>query len=208
VLFSTQQRIGHSSDAARRRAPYCPSKGSQSAWGIPSRRIEIMRKAIVSIITLAVLVCAADRAQAAKYTDLGKRTVSQIRAACSAAGAAFGVHSDGAGYGCTNENCDGKGGQCGVSCDNNNNCTGWTPGRTAPKSLHGVLTGGGQLAHPTGHRTGRRSPSPAKARLAAAFSTAAPDSDRKARLPPVRRSAPAEGRHRLAAQSTERRLAI
>jgi hypothetical protein len=117
-----------------------------------------MRKAIVSIITLAVLVCAADRAQAAKYTDLGKRTVSQIRSACSAAGGAFGVHSDGAGYGCKNENCDGKGGQCGVSCDNNNNCTGWTPGRTAPKSLHGVLTGGGQLAQPD--RPSNRPPKP------------------------------------------------
>jgi hypothetical protein len=104
-----------------------------------------MRKAIVSIIALAVLVCAADHAQAvSNYIKLGKRSVGQIKSAC---GSSFGVHDDGGGYGCVKENCDGKGGQCGVSCDNKGNCTGWHPARTTSKNFLGVLTGG-QLAQP------------------------------------------------------------
>jgi hypothetical protein len=106
-----------------------------------------MRKAIVSIIALAVLVWAADRAQAA-IRSIGKHSVSDVRRGCSAVGGSFSVHADGGGYGCIKKNCDGKGGWCQVQCDNNNNCQGATPGRTLPKSLHGVLTGGEQSAQP------------------------------------------------------------
>jgi hypothetical protein len=107
-----------------------------------------MRKAIVSIIALAVLVWAADRAQAATIRYIGKYSVADVRRGCSIAGGTFSASPDGGGYGCVKNNCDGKGGKCTVACDNNNNCNGETPGRTVPKSVHGVLTGGGQLAPP------------------------------------------------------------
>ena len=104
-----------------------------------------MRKAIVSIIAIAVLVWAADRAQA-EIRSIGKHSVAEIKSACTSVGGTF--SQDSGGYGCSKDNCDGKGGLCVVGCDNNNNCNGQTPGRTVPKSIRGVLTGGGQLTQP------------------------------------------------------------
>lgn len=67
-------------------------------------------------------------------------TVSQVRAGCSKAGGKFGVHADGGGYGCVNANCDGKGNNCQVHCNNNNQCVGTTPGRARPgMSIEQVL---------------------------------------------------------------------
>jgi hypothetical protein len=72
----------------------------------------------------------------------GKHGVGEIRNACSKAGGTFSVHDDGAGYGCNVKNCDGKGGNCTVACDNNGNCHGSTPGRILPgTAVTGVLSG-------------------------------------------------------------------
>jgi hypothetical protein len=103
-----------------------------------------MRKAIVSIIALAVLVWAADRAQA-EIRDIGHHSTAEVEAACNKVGGSF--QYDPGGYGCSKANCDGKGGMCVVSCDHSGDCKGQTPGRTVPKSVRGVLTGG-QLVQP------------------------------------------------------------
>lgn len=92
-----------------------------------------MRKAIVSIIALAVSAWVADRAEAVSAIPLGKHSVADIRSSCSKAGGSFSVHPDGGGYGCIKNNCDGKGGTCTVACDNKtNDCYGTTPYRGGP----------------------------------------------------------------------------
>jgi hypothetical protein len=86
----------------------------------------------------------AEEALAAKISLTA--TVSQVRMACSKAGGSFSAHMDGGGYGCVKANCDGKGGNCQVQCDNNNNCTGTTPSRTAAATtVTGILVNGGAV---------------------------------------------------------------
>lgn len=61
-----------------------------------------------------------------------KADVTAVRIGCSKAGGQFQVIGYGGGaqgYGCVKANCDGKGGDCAVACDNNNNCVGSTPAR-------------------------------------------------------------------------------
>ena len=104
-----------------------------------------MRRIAVFIVSLAVLGVAATGAQA-ELISMGKHTVAEVRNAC---GASFNVHPDGGGYGCQKscKGSDGKQGTCTVACDNNNNCTGETPGRVVPGAgqrhstdLNSVLT--------------------------------------------------------------------
>jgi hypothetical protein len=112
-------------------------------------------RSVVLIATLAAFGLIAESAWAKKVSFTA--TVSQVRSACSKAGGTFDVHIDGAGYGCTKKNCNGQGGNCQVQCDNGNNCTGTTPGRTQPgdSALH-VLTNSPGLAAAPGN------PPPAK----------------------------------------------
>jgi hypothetical protein len=93
---------------------------------------------VTLLLILPVLPASAEiRSMAAKPG------VSELRGACSKAGGQFDVSPDGQGYACTTTNCDGKGGNCTVACDNNNNCTGSTPARiVSPTTLIGILQNG------------------------------------------------------------------
>jgi len=96
---------------------------------------------LFAVLGLAALATLAS-AETAKLG--GKHGVGEIRNACSKAGGNFSVAPDGGGYACHKANCDGKGGSCSVDCDNNNNCTGTTPGKAGPrpgKGVKGVLSG-------------------------------------------------------------------
>ena len=55
----------------------------------------------------------------------GIHSIGDIARACMQAGGATYSTSDG--YGCLKGNCDGKGGECAVDCDNGGKCTGSTP---------------------------------------------------------------------------------
>jgi len=97
-----------------------------------------MHKSIVLLAAVAASALFANPAWA-KLIKF-EASVSQVRSACSKAGGAFQVHSDGGGYGCVKQNCDGKGGNCEVQCNNNNGCTGQTPGRAQPGyGIGGIL---------------------------------------------------------------------
>jgi len=88
-----------------------------------------MRKCFVSLIAIATLGIFAEGAWAeSRY--LGVHEPEAVIAACAKVG---GVPWSGKGYGCTKENCDGKGGTCTGSCDSDTGgCTGHTPGRIMP----------------------------------------------------------------------------
>lgn len=55
----------------------------------------------------------------------GKYNRQQVADACGNAGGRYWSNLDG--YGCDKQNCDGKGGYCGVSCKNDGTCEGGTP---------------------------------------------------------------------------------
>jgi hypothetical protein len=85
----------------------------------------------------------------------GKHSMTEIANACSKAGGAVWGMSDGS-YGCLKGNCDGKGGDCSVTCKENGKCTGTTPqivhGRIF-KNLNQVFT---VVTSPPGGRPARR----------------------------------------------------
>ena len=94
-------------------------------------------------VLLTLLLATALPAQAEIRSLSTKVGVGDLRMACSSAGGTFSVHPDGGGYGCEKKNCDGKGGDCIIACDNNNNCNGQTPSRTiTPTTLVGILQNG------------------------------------------------------------------
>ena len=55
----------------------------------------------------------------------GTHSRSEIKSTCAKAGADYYSNLDG--YGCIKNDCDGKGGTCGVVCENNGKCTGSVP---------------------------------------------------------------------------------
>ena len=76
---------------------------------------------------------------------------SQLAATCEAMGGSFvenpAVAGMSASYGCSKENCDGKGGECRVDCGSKS-CTGTTPSRLAgPTTLVGILQDGNNVLH-------------------------------------------------------------
>jgi hypothetical protein len=84
-------------------------------------------------------------ASAMQFTQLGKISEAGLLDACNKAGGKFtnsGSTHNNQSYGCNKANCDGKGGDCGVSCDaKSNECYGYNPARTAPKGrdVFGIL---------------------------------------------------------------------
>lgn len=76
----------------------------------------------------------------------GTHGMVEIAGACANAGGSFQIHEDAGGYGCTKKNCDGKGGDCHVSCDNGGNCQGSTPARIiTPVTMLGLLQNGNNV---------------------------------------------------------------
>ena len=97
------------------------------------------------LVLAAALGALAGRADAMNFTQLGKISESSLLDACNKAGGTFtnsGSTHNNQSYGCNKANCDGNGGDCGVSCDaKTNECYGYTPARTAPKgrNVFGIL---------------------------------------------------------------------
>jgi len=85
-----------------------------------------MRNYLIFMIAIGNIGLFAENA-CADSRPIGKHEPEAVIAACAKAG---GVPYAGQGYGCVKENCDGKGGNCTVSCDSDTGaCTGHTPGR-------------------------------------------------------------------------------
>ncbi len=69
-------------------------------------------------------------------------TIGQVVRACKQAGGELSVGTHSAS--CRNKNCDGNGGDCTVTCNDGDNCTGDTPGRVGrPKAgnIGAILSG-------------------------------------------------------------------
>lgn len=101
---------------------------------------------IISIVVFATLLCLPAAAENKLVKIAGKHGMDKIAGACASAGGEFVIHEDAGGYGCVNKNCDGKGGDCHVACDNGGNCNGSTPARIAKAvTLLGLLQNGNNV---------------------------------------------------------------
>src|SRR5262245_37049035 len=104
-----------------------------------------MRNSLGMVVAAVVLLALAGDASAMNFTQLGKISESSLLDACNKAGGQFtnsGSTYNNQSYGCNKANCDGNGGDCGVSCDAKaNECYGYNPARTAPKgrNVFGIL---------------------------------------------------------------------
>src|SRR5260221_698802 len=98
-------------------------------------------RSLAVILALATLGSFAGTPAAALGFPLGKHPGYEVLDACNKVGGVF--HSTEAGYGCINENCDGKGGTCKVVCQRSDQtCIGSVPGRVAPGGgIAGILKG-------------------------------------------------------------------
>ena len=85
-----------------------------------------MRKAV---FILGLIACAAVGNEAWAKQVQFQGTEAQVLKACKQVGGELSVGAHSAS--CLNKNCDGKGGNCTVTCDDQNQCTGDTPGRVA-----------------------------------------------------------------------------
>lgn len=121
-----------------------------------------MRKIFAFLLAAGILVFCTEGARADTAFDIGKHSQAAVGAACTkAGGTSWGIGLQGQTYGCSKQNCDGKGGTCTVVCQTNTSeCSGSTPSRTAPPpgkyDVLKVLTY--SLARPPG--TGLLEPSP------------------------------------------------
>jgi len=100
-----------------------------------------MRKAMLLVFALSFLGLIADGAWAKAIPISGTHSANEIKTACDKAGGEYNT-LEGGGWGCTNNNCDGKGGKCSVGCDANGKCNGSTPAQTTPsKGVFDILKG-------------------------------------------------------------------
>jgi hypothetical protein len=111
-----------------------------------------MRRRLIALMTIASFTLIASEAWAAKSQPIKRVSESSLKQSCEAAGGSS--WSTGGGYGCTKDNCDGKGGTCGVQCGKSG-CTGVTPIRS-PKGA----TVGGVLGQQPGATATRNPPPP------------------------------------------------
>ena len=102
-----------------------------------------MRKSVMVLAALGsfALVAGGSTPSAAMGVVMGSHSGNEVLDACNKVGGTF--YSEEAGYGCTNDNCDGKGGTCKVACNrNDHSCIGSVPGRvTGGTGLSGILKG-------------------------------------------------------------------
>lgn len=84
-------------------------------------------------------------------------SAGQLQGTCNAVGGSFVDNTDidpNGGYSCSKANCDGKGGECRVSCGTAG-CTGTTPSRLVhPTTLLGILQDGNMVLHHQGEDDG------------------------------------------------------
>ena len=100
----------------------------------------IRSRSFVVMLTLAAFAFLADEAGARVVSVSGTHSSSEVKNTCGKNG---GDYFEGGGYyGCSKENCDGKGGECGVACNKSNGkCSGWVPGRQTGKVNVGTVGG-------------------------------------------------------------------
>jgi len=93
-----------------------------------------MRIVIAFVLAVMCLVCVAEAQN--KFKLNGKFSETDVAGACADANGEFFPSARGGGnYSCVKENCDGKGGYCGVECNQKKECTGTTPNlETGPRS--------------------------------------------------------------------------
>ncbi|HQZ12950.1 MAG TPA: hypothetical protein PK286_08675 [Devosia sp.] len=84
-----------------------------------------MLRLLLSLMTVAFVLGTSVSVQAeGGFTDF-KGNKAAVQGACPAGQ----FNENPTGYSCEKPNCNGKGGVCGVYCDNKDNCVGFTPGR-------------------------------------------------------------------------------
>ena len=102
-----------------------------------------MRKCSAFILVVTAIGLFAADAWAENVQQIGSHSASTVKKACDAAGGDFGIQDKGSSFGCTKNNCDGKGGKCGVYCyKGGNECYGITPAKRTPGqklTLDGIL---------------------------------------------------------------------
>ena len=96
-----------------------------------------MRRRLIAIMTIATVALFASEAWTKSF-PIKRVSKESLAESCQAAGGKS-IGFGGGGYGCSKENCDGKGGGCSVHC-NKSGCYGDTP-IVAPKDVtaDGVL---------------------------------------------------------------------
>jgi hypothetical protein len=99
-----------------------------------------MRKSMIFVVAFASLGILADAGAAKSVNISGKHSAAELKNACAAVNGEYNTF-EGGGWGCTNNNCDGKGGKCTVGCDIYGKCTGSVPGQFAGGGIAGILKG-------------------------------------------------------------------
>jgi hypothetical protein len=97
-----------------------------------------MHKSFFSMVVMAAVVLLSSQASATTRPIKPVSYASLANSCAAAGGQSWG--SAGSSYGCTKNNCDGKGGTCGVQCEKGK-CHGVTPivAGNAPSTVFGVL---------------------------------------------------------------------
>lgn len=107
---------------------------------------------LFSIVLLSLLAAAPIQAETRRIASVSQ---SQLKSACDKAGGLYSP-SDGTNtYDCIKDNCDGKGGQCSVSCTSGGSCTGTTPTTlVGGQTLLGLLQNGDMVFHQPNQTSG------------------------------------------------------
>jgi hypothetical protein len=105
---------------------------------------------VLRVLILGFAFAAFPLASHAAMVQLGAHSEKEVQGACKSAGGSF--WSNSSGYGCSKNNCDGKGGTCDVIC-HEGKCVGVTPIQHA-----GQLTLPQVLTLPSSARRGPPSP--------------------------------------------------
>jgi hypothetical protein len=91
-----------------------------------------MRNLLIIISTCSAIGFVASAAYGEVIRPIkGNHSIGEIARTCQKSGGA--LWSDSSGYGCLKGNCDGKGGECNVECNQSGKCNGKTPTITTGK---------------------------------------------------------------------------
>jgi hypothetical protein len=104
---------------------------------------------LLRVFVLLTLLFAATTPSLAETRQIAKVSASQLQSACDKAGGTFGSDADMGGdhYGCVKRNCDGKGGDCIITCGHDG-CAGTTPRQlSGNQTLISLLQNGDLVLH-------------------------------------------------------------
>lgn len=99
-----------------------------------------MRRRLIAILTIATVALFASEAWTKSF-PIKRVSKDSLAGSCEAAGGTS-IGFSGGGYGCTKNDCDGKGGTCAVHC-NKSGCYGHTP-IVSPKDVTADVVLGNQ----------------------------------------------------------------